>query len=422
VIVPPADARPRLRRVDVQSAVRDGQAVFHLRDPLQVSDLSVAVPQILGPLLALLDGTRTPDDARAALALQHGLKVGADLVDRLVDALDQALLLDNDRARRAQAEALAAYRSAEARGPVLAGAVYPPDPAALAAQLDGYLEQATGAFGTVSVTAEGGGGGAGGDGDIRGVISPHIDYARGWATYARVWRWAAAAARAADLVVLLGTDHNGRHGALTPTRQSYRTPYGTLPTARDVVDVLAEAIGEDEAFAGELYHRAEHSVELSAVWLHHMRGGRPVDLVPLLCGSFGRFVAGAPGPGGDAGLERSVAALRGAIAGRRALVVASADLSHVGPAFAGQPLDDAAVRALIGSDGNLLAPALAGDAEGYVDAVRAIGDRTNVCGTPPIYLLLRLLAPATGEVVAYDLCPADGEGTSAVSVCGVLVR
>ncbi|MGD1995059.1 MAG: hypothetical protein PVI59_17850, partial [Anaerolineae bacterium] len=49
-------------------------------------------------------------------------------------------------------------------------------------------------------------------------------------------------------------------------------------------------------------------------------------------------------------------------------------------------------------------------------------DQYNVCGLPPIYLMLRALGSVTGELVAYDQCPADEEGTSLVSICGVLFR
>jgi len=64
----------------------------------------------------------------------------------------------------------------------------------------------------------------------------------------------------------------------------------------------------------------------------------------------------------------------------------------------------------------------AGDAEGFLAEGQRVEDRNNVCGVPAIYLALRLLQPAQGELVAYDRCPADGYGTSLVSVCGLVFR
>ena len=62
------------------------------------------------------------------------------------------------------------------------------------------------------------------------------------------------------------------------------------PPPSPIVEQLAEAIGEDKAFAGELYHTREHSIELVVTWLHHMREGRPVELVPILTGGFHDFM------------------------------------------------------------------------------------------------------------------------------------
>ena len=65
----------------------------------------------------------------------------------------------------------------------------------------------------------------------------------------------------------------------------------------------------------------------------------------------------------------------------------------------------------------------AGDAEGFLTEIQSVQDRNNVCGVPPIYLALRLLHPAVqGELAAYDRCPADGQGASAVSICGIVFR
>ncbi len=122
-----------------------------------------------------------------------------------------------------------------------------------------------------------------------GLLSPHIDYGRGGEVYAQIWKRAALAAREAELVILLGTDHYGSD-LFSLTRQNYATPYGVLPTDTEIVDRLAAAIGEDAAYAGELRHRGEHSLELVAVWLHHMRAGKPVPLVPILTGSFHPFM------------------------------------------------------------------------------------------------------------------------------------
>jgi len=104
------------------------------------------------------------------------------------------------------------------------------------------------------------------------------------------------------------------------------------------------------------------------------------------------------------------------------LVVAAGDLSHVGPAFGGAPLDLASSAQLQADDDALLAHVIQGDAKGFMDAIRQVHDRNNVCGVSPIYLLLRVLGASRGELVAYDRCPADERGASAVSICGMLLQ
>ena len=140
-------------------------------------------------------------------------------------------------------------------------------------------------------------------------------------------------------MILLGTDHYGSD-LFSLTRQNYATPYGVLPTDTTIVDQLAAAIGEEAAYAGELRHRGEHSLELVAVWLHHMRAGEPVPVVPILTGSFHPFMEDGMEPQDDETVRDVLAdaALR-RWQGKRVLVIASGDLAHVGPAFGGRPLD-----------------------------------------------------------------------------------
>jgi AmmeMemoRadiSam system protein B len=405
---------PKLRAVDIRPFAQDGRLYLLLRDPLQLSDKVVTIPQQLGPLLALCDGTRDSGALSAALGVRYGLRVGPDVMEQLLAAFDEALLLDNERFVEARERALIEYRQAPFRPPSSAGRSYPADVDELCHFLRRYLDDTNGAEDMEGEEI--------GASDVRGLVSPHIDYARGGPVYARVWKRAREAVRAADLVVLLGTDHMGGDGTLTLTRQHYATPFGVLPTARGVVDALADALGAETAFADELHHRSEHSIELAAVWLHLVRGREeePCEVVPILCGSFGHFVGGDREPASDLAVNALVDVLRQAMDGRQALVVAAADLAHVGPAFGGRPLDLISRVQMQAADCELIERMCAGDAEGFFTAIKHVGDRHNVCGLSPIYLAMRALSPVQGEQIAYDRCPADQNGTSLVSICGIL--
>ncbi len=404
--------KPKLREVEAHPIRYQGQPMILLRDPLRLSDAQIAVPRPLAPLLGLMDGSRDESELEAALLLRAGVRLAPGLLSKLLADLDAACLLDNERFAEAKAAALRAYREAPFRPLAsLDGSGAADDPDRVAAHLQGYLD----ALPPAEQPAD--------DRPIRGLISPHIDYQRGGPVYAQVWRAAAQAACQAELVIILGTDHQGDDGTLTLTGRSYATPWGVLPTDDEAVAALAEALGREAAFAGELNHRSEHSVELAAVWLHFIRGRRPVSLLPILCGSFGGFIAGTGDPATHPPFVAALEVLRRVMAARRTLVVAAADLAHVGPAF-GDPrgLDFIARAQLHNADERLLAAVYAGDATAFFEQLKAEGDRRHVCGLPPIYLTLRLLDGAQGEPAGYAQCPADPQGLSWVTIAGVILR
>jgi AmmeMemoRadiSam system protein B len=403
--------KPRLRELEAHPIEHQGQPMVLLRDPLRLSDAQIAIPRPLGLLLILMDGTRDEAALEAALQVRAGVRLAPGLLSRLLDDLDSAYLLDNERFVQARAEALRTYRLAPFRPLTLNGTRSDHRSDVVSAQLQGYVDALPPADPPAA------------DPPIRGVISPHIDYQRGGSVYAEVWRAAAAAARDAELVVVLGTDHQGSNSTITLTRQSYATPFGVLPTDGDVVGALAAALGEEAAFAEELNHRGEHSVELAAVWLHFIRGGEPVPLVPILCGHFGAFVDRDADPAGYGPFAAALDVLSTAMASRRTLVVAAADLAHVGPAF-GDPygLDFIARAQLRSADERLLQTIYDGDAAAFMANLKAERDRRHVCGLPPIYLTLRLLDGVRGEPAGYDQCPADAQEMSFVTIAGVVLR
>ncbi len=401
-------AQPKVRPLISEWVMANGDVRLALRDPDELIEGTVLVAAALAPVLELCDGEHSLTGIQAALSLRHGISLPMATLESLVGQLDSALLLEGNRAQAARDEAHAAYRSLPFRQPALAGLSYPADPVELSSMLDEFV---------AAVDAEP----EPEERAIRGIVSPHIDYDRGGSIYARTWSHARRAVQAAEVVVIFGTDHAGSPGALTPTRQHYATPWGTLPTDQGVIDRLEEAWGDDSLFAEELHHRREHSIELAAVWLHYMRNGEPVSLVPLLCGSFLPFTAGEAHPRELPQLVRSMAALDETLAGRRVLVVAAADFAHMGPAFGDpQPLAAQKKEKLAQFDRALLAAVCQGDPEAFLGHLRQSRDRQKVCGLPPIYLALQLLGAARGRVLDYAQCPADETAGSVVSVAGAV--
>ncbi len=401
---------PRLREVRAQPLARGTEKGIVLTDPLGISDKAVFVPQGLTPLLALLDGSRDRGTIRAGFELRTGIPLSVSALESVLEQLDLAHLLDNERFAQAYRAALEIFRNASSRPPVLAGRCYPENAADLTDLLQGHLAKAQG---DDSRATEG----------ICGIVSPHIDFARGCATYAKVWDRAAASVREAELIVILGTDHSGREGAITLTRQNYETPLGVLPTDGESVDEIAAAIGETEAFRDELHHRSEHSIEAALIWLHHLMEDRTCSIIPVLCGSFRSFIDSGVSPSNDDSVSATTAALRKIVSLRRTLVVAAADLAHVGPSFGDRlPLEMTERAKLAGQDQRLMVSLCQGSAEVFFEEIRAEGDQRRICGLPPLYVALSVLPEVTGDVIDYAQCPASEDGGSVVSICGMVFR
>ncbi|MCL6647730.1 MAG: AmmeMemoRadiSam system protein B [Chloroflexi bacterium] len=399
--------KPRLRPLDARWITHGGQPLLLLQDRQGFLPGPLLVPPAVAVLLSLCDGTRDAAALAAAFQLRTGEPITPAMVQRVLEELDAALVFDSPRFAEAQAAALTEYRAQPHRPPYHAGRVYPE-------RVDDLLELVAGWLPAPSPD--------GNSAEIRAVISPHIDYARGGPVYACTWQAATAAARAADMVVLFGTDHTGSPGRLTLTRHGYQTPFGLLPPAEAAIAAVARALGEEEAFAEELHHRTEHSIELAAVWLHWALAGTPTPIVPILCGSFAPYTEGERDPASERQFAAALDALQTVLAGQRVLVVAAADLAHVGPAFGDPPVRRPEQERLRQQDEQSIAAICAGDYERFFADLRAERDARKYCGLPPIYFTLRLLGESTGTALRYEQCPADEEQTSWVSIVGAVLR
>ena len=290
---------PKLRLLEPQLVDYQGQRMIYLHDSLGIARDGALIPQPLAPLLSLCDGTRDVSGLRSGLLVRTGNTLPEEVIAQIIEQLDDALLLENGAYQDAAAEVVRRYRQARHRPPSHAGPVYPGDAAGLRSAMGGYCAETPVQENSHAQSDA-----------LVGMLCPHIDYARGNRTYAELWQRAKPSLDDVELVIIFGTDHSGGLGMITPTRQSYHTPYGTLPTDTDIVDGLADVLGEKRAYQEEIHHINEHSIELASVWLHHFLDGRACSVVPILCGSFHHFVAGNGHPSEDMKLNSALDYLR----------------------------------------------------------------------------------------------------------------
>ena len=387
-------ARPRLRDVEpVPVPTPDGE-MYYLKDPAGLAD-EIAVSPMAMWILAMMNGERDLTEIQLEFERRSGQPLARDVLEALVDQLDARHLLDSP-AFAAHATALeAAFLAAPVRPAAFAGMCYPAEADLIVRQFDNYYTQGPGQL------ARSTGPGA------CALIAPHIDPPRGGPAYAHAYH--ALDGAPPELVIVLGTSHVPTGALLTFTRKDYETPLGAARTDADAMARLEARFGR-ALYTGEARHRSEHSIEFQMLFLKHRWPDAPFTTLPILCGSPHEALARGEPPEAEADYEPLVDALAGIAAERRTLIIASADLAHVGPQFGDpQPIDDPARAALEGTDRAMLAPVLSRDRHAFRKAVWDDQDRTRICGFMPIYTTLALLErlghAANGDLLDYRQWP-----------------
>ena len=395
-----AGALPRMRAVEaVPMETGDGVMVC-LRDPQGVADDAVMLSPAAFLVASLLDGERTLPQLRSALAAQMEGHAPADAeIAAVASELDARGYLETPTFRLKRADALRRWSERSVRPASHAGQAYPAEAAELREMIRGCF------------TAEGGPGflvTAEPPPVPRGLIVPHIDFPRGGTAYAHAHK-RLLGGTFPELVVVLGVAHAGLPAPFSLTRKAYETPLGSAACDAAAAESLVAGCGE-WVTEDDWCHRGEHSIEFQVVWLQALHPEARWTLLPVLCTAF-EYLSGPESPGADPRVAAGIAALRAAIRGRRAVVIASVDFSHMGPRFGDDiEMDEALLTRIQEGDRALLAPALAGDAEGFWAAGMADGNERRVDALAAVYTMLAVLGGPSGELLTHGMAPDPAGG------------
>lgn len=390
------EAFPKLREdIDAAPANRDGEPYFILYDRAGVASarLLVSPPALLAA--SCLDGRSSILDVADRVAAKVGGGMDISGVSEVVDALAAAHFLDDPTFHDFKAQADRDFMLSPVRPAASAGSAYSDKADELAADLDRMLREAPEPEERPGTFARG---------HPAGMIVPHIDFARGAPGYGQAYRLLKSA-RPPRTVVVVGTAHLPTSERLSLCAKSFDTPLGTVECDAELADRLRAATApHGDIDADVIAHRAEHSVELQAVWLRRVFGEK-TKILPILAGSLGEFIEGGGEParaGNDPLLVAAAACLREAVEKDGAMVLASADLAHVGPRFGDRrEITNKLLAEVEASDRDYLAAAASGDAVKALANLAAHNDRHHVCGSACIFLLGMALPGRKGRLLGY---------------------
>ncbi|MDH5639152.1 MAG: MEMO1 family protein, partial [Nitrospinota bacterium] len=166
------DNFPRVRSVQAMSYEEDGGQMVALNANDGLADMSVVVSLPAFYLITLMDGSRDIGGICREFQLQFQREVAPSEVENLMNQLDEALMLDNERYRLAAHAALDEFLVAPVRAPTHAGKSYPEQKEALSSIIETELASHP----------------VRGADSAESIIVPHIDFRVGAAMMADGWR------------------------------------------------------------------------------------------------------------------------------------------------------------------------------------------------------------------------------------------
>ncbi len=314
-----------------------------------------------------------------------------------VEQLDANFMLENAAARQRRSEVEVAFNDSAVRPAFAAGTVYPSSSAELETWLTELLDDPAAAAVKQSSS----------------IIVPHIDLRIGAATYAPAWRSLREADP--DLVLVAGTAHYHMDDYFMPSFKDFETPLGRLETARDLWEELDARLSFDLC-RRERAHRIEHSIEFHLPFIQHVFKRRMPRILPLLIGSSHEWVARRGVPADSARFNEFIDELRALLAesGLKVAYVASVDFSHFGRKFGDEFDAHTRFPEVRAADAALIDAITAADERRFFELVADVDDRWRICGLSPIYSLMRLIRPASAELLDYKVWDERERG-SAVS-------
>ncbi|MCK4388631.1 MAG: AmmeMemoRadiSam system protein B [Desulfobacterales bacterium] len=403
---------PKIRPVTAIPVKYSGKEMICVKDSSGLTENMIVIPRQVFFIICMLNGKNSVRDIQVAYMRTFGDMLFSDHIQKIIDDLDKNLFLEGRRFEAYRETLKTEFKKAPTRPFLHIGHEPHHGPARLKRELASYYSHPEGPSDRLPEIFRG---------DIKGIMLPHIDYMRGGPCYA--WGYGAIETlEDVDTFIILGINHMGGDPLFSVTPKPFETPLGLMDTDRDFVEALIESCHQD-LLEGEFYHRGEHSIELQTVWLRYVYAHKDdVKIVPVLCGNFDRFVAQGISPGQDptvCDFVKGVKEATGAL-GRKVCLMASVDLSHIGPQFGDEHrVSQADLVNIRGADLETLRCVEALDTEGFWQNVARDANQRHICGLSAIYTLLSIIEAREGKLLKYSQW-WDQQGRGCVSFASMV--
>ncbi len=378
--------RPKLRPLEAVPLDRGDEKLFALADPSGVCDVTLTLSEPALFILTMFDGLHTVAEILDRFQSRYGQPIKEETLFELIQKLESAWMLDGPAFRAHLDQILIDYRAAKVRRSVYGDSLGSPD------DVRAYLSQMlSNGDGVERPTAR-----------VVGLVAPHLDYPRGGPCYAKAYG-VLDGMRPPDRCVILGTNHFGQSTSVVSTTKPFETPLGVAGIDTRFLDSVSQRCGVDLC-EHESDHGREHSVEMQVMCLQHVLESPDLTIVPFLCPDPCGPTGTKPYDGNGVDLADFARALGEVIEedGGDTLVVAGADLSHVGRQFGDMfELDASFLASVAERDRRALACLEASDPEAFIRTIAAEQNPTRVCSAGCMFVLASALRAAKPLLLGY---------------------
>lgn len=394
---------PLIRQIEALPVSLGGREFIMLRDPEALTDKMLVLPMNVFFIVSRLDGKHSVRDIQVEYNRKFGELIFTEKIEELVNELDTALLLENDRYRKYMEFLKHEFKKDTLREANFAGKGYPEDPDELRNELDQFF------IGLPEDETP--------DSKPLGIISPHIDFQRGGRTYGFAYRELKKSD--ADTFVIFGTSHHDLKNLFALTKKSFKTPLGTIPVDTDFVNKLVSK-SKTDFFLDEYAHRGEHSIEFQAVMLKHIFPERDIRIIPILVSAFD-LLCEKTTPLEHPVIKEFTDAFRETLKSmdRKPAFIAGVDFSHVGLSFGDMvPPTLRMMKNLEEDELKSISFIEKMDADGFFTDVMKDQAKRRVCGLSPLYVMMKSMGAKSAKLLEYRQC-CDNNGFANVGIAAM---